>query len=632
MRLHWLILSCLSVFLFSSPVQAGKLLFWRFDSNRNQLIFTTDEDVQPTAQLIANPTRLVIDLPNTTLGSSTVNRSVGEKITSVRAGQFNSQTARIVVELAPGYTIDPKQVRFQGISSTRWFVNLPKPEKTSLLLPSSLRDKPSSDRLPTRPSPQTLSLPSSRPNKPSSDRAPTSLSSRTARSQTQSPSLEVRKKDIFVGIDGNKSNKIIAKRSADRRQINFYLEGIELPANLKSRSIAVNRHQVEAIQFSQDSTSPAIARLTLNVSENSPNWGGYFSRLGGLVLMPKGGAISTETQRNSSRRITSRSTTSSTSKLPLVSSLELVNSNSRQPQLLIKSEQQLKAQGSWNSRLGVYEIKIVNARLADRFQGPRLTKDSPISQLRVRQKDGRTVEIIVKPSLGVRVGQLERTNNQLLALEMRQLVPASLIDRPFTPSYPSSSRISNYPRSRLPNQKVVVVIDPGHGGKDPGTIGIGGVREKDIVLPISKRVSKFLEQAGVKVIMTRTSDYFVSLGGRTDMANRAGADIFVSIHANAINLSRPDVNGLETYYYNSGRNLANTIHKNILRSVNIDDRGMRRARFYVLRKSSMPAVLVEVGFLTGRDDAVKLKNPRYREQMSRSIANGILQYIRQTRR
>ena len=173
-----------------------------------------------------------------------------------------------------------------------------------------------------------------------------------------------------------------------------------------------------------------------------------------------------------------------------------------------------------------------------------------------------------------------------------------------------------------------MVLDPGHGGKDPGAIGIGGIREKDIILPIAHRVAAILQQQGIQPIMTRQDDRFISLNGRVQMAERYRATLFVSIHANAINLSRPDVNGIETYYYSSGAGLAQSIHNSILRSVNIGNRGIRRARFYVLRKTSMPAVLVEVGFVTGRYDAPKLSSASFREQMATAIANGILQYLR----
>lgn len=176
--------------------------------------------------------------------------------------------------------------------------------------------------------------------------------------------------------------------------------------------------------------------------------------------------------------------------------------------------------------------------------------------------------------------------------------------------------------------RVLVMIDPGHGGRDPGAIGIGGLREKDINITISRRVQDQLEAQGIQVLMTRSDDRAVSLQGRVDLAERANATVFVSIHANAISLSRPEVNGLETYYYSSGLTLARTIHSRILQNVSMADRGVRRARFYVLRNTSMPAVLVETGFVTGRDDAARFRNPAAVQQIADSIAQGVIDYVR----
>ena len=133
MRLHWLLPSFLGFFLLSSPAEAARLLTWRFDADQNQLSFTTDEGVQPKAQLIVNPTRLVIDLPGISLGRPKIEQPVGGAIRSVRVGQFDAQTTRLVVELNPGYTIDPQQVKFRGISPTQWTVQLPSPEQTAQL-------------------------------------------------------------------------------------------------------------------------------------------------------------------------------------------------------------------------------------------------------------------------------------------------------------------------------------------------------------------------------------------------------------------------------------------------------------------------------------------------------------------
>jgi N-acetylmuramoyl-L-alanine amidase len=158
---------------------------------------------------------------------------------------------------------------------------------------------------------------------------------------------------------------------------------------------------------------------------------------------------------------------------------------------------------------------------------------------------------------------------------------------------------------------------------------VGGVLEKHIVLSISRKVNYILRQNGIQTSMTRTGDYFVELPGRVQMVPRVGADVFVSIHANAIG-GRPDVRGLEVYYYGpAGERLARTIHRSIVNNVSISDRRVRRARFYVLRKNSVPATLVEVGFVTNATEAAKLTSDAYQNQMARAIAEGIIQFVRQ---
>jgi N-acetylmuramoyl-L-alanine amidase len=175
-----------------------------------------------------------------------------------------------------------------------------------------------------------------------------------------------------------------------------------------------------------------------------------------------------------------------------------------------------------------------------------------------------------------------------------------------------------------------VVIDPGHGGPDPGAIGIGSTQEKDVVLEISQQVAELLRGRGVDVLLTRTGDIDVDLPPRAQLANGSGADVFVSIHANALSMSRPDVNGLETFYFQSqqGRSLAAAIHNSIMGTVRREDRGVREARFYVIRATRMPSSLVEVGFLTGADDAPDLMDPAHRRQLALAISAGILDYLR----
>ena len=175
-----------------------------------------------------------------------------------------------------------------------------------------------------------------------------------------------------------------------------------------------------------------------------------------------------------------------------------------------------------------------------------------------------------------------------------------------------------------------IVLDPGHGGRDPGAIGIGGTREKDVVLDVSRQVAQHLRSKGVHVVLTREGDVTVDLPPRARLANRSRSDAFVSIHANAISMRRPEVNGLETFYFQSfqGKKLASSIHNSILRTVSRKNRGVREARFYVIRRTNMPASLVELGFLTGRLDAADLADPAHRRQLALAIAVGILNYLR----
>lgn len=603
-RFRWLLIlsSFLSVFLLSSVAEARQLLFWRFETAQNRLVFTTDAGVQPRAQLIANPTRLVIDLPGIMLGRPTVNQQVGGAIREVRVGQFDTQTTRIVIELAPGYTLDPQQVRFTGASPTQWTVDLPTPQR----LTTSPTPPPPTPTPPNNQSPQPSS-----PNPGSASGIPGN-------------SFQVTRDGFFVRTRGGAPKTIKVQRSSDRRRIDIDLEGITLDSTLSGQNLAVNRYGVSQIQFQQTRESPPVARMTLNVSRDSPDWQATFSSTGGIVVIPRG--TSASSLENQSSAPPQAIPVATTSQLATIQSVELGNN---QTQLLIQANRRVRATSTWDASANAYRITIPDAQLANQIRGPQLNANSPLSQVLLRQQDSRTVAILVQPSSGTQIGALNQLNDQLLALQLQQRratePPTGSIPVPppaQVPTPPSPSPV-------VPNSRVVVMIDPGHGGRDPGTIGIGGVQEKNVVLPISLEVAALLEQQGIQVVLTRSDDRFISLQGRVQMAQRARANLFVSIHANAISMSRPDVNGLETYYYSSGQRLAQTVHNNILRTVDMRDRGVRQARFYVLRQSSMPAILVEVGFLTGREDAAKLANPSFRSQMAQAIARGILQYVQQ---
>ncbi|MBE5231604.1 MAG: N-acetylmuramoyl-L-alanine amidase [Microcystis aeruginosa PMC 728.11] len=633
MRFHWLFLSALTWLLVAAPAWAGKLVFWRFDTNENRLVFTTDNRVQPRAQMITNPTRIVIDLPGIKLGQPNINRPISNIVRSVRIGQFDAETTRLVIELAPGYTVDPQQVKIRGISPTQWTVELPEPQP--------IREE-------TQPPRYTLT-----PHLPRSQFPPTSLTHHQLARRTTTIDFQVTRNGLFVRLEQNGDERSIrSQRSRDGKKIEFELPGATLPSSLTGQTIPVNRYGVGDIQFSQ--TANQRAKISLSVNRDSPDWQALYSRFGGLVLLPRGGlgavdnissppptSATNPTPRPNNPPAKTANNPPSSNRLATISSIDLTGNNDR---LLIRADLPLKANGSVN-RDGVYELRIENAKLAESFRGPRFGRYSPIYQLRVRQESANKVLILVQTAVGFQLGQLTQSDSQTLALELlssRNSSPLSQVPDSTTipvPLPPNTGQFNPPPRPSNPtpnppqqrNSRFLVVIDPGHGGKDPGAIGIGGLQEKNVILPISLEVTRILQQQGIDVRLTRDSDFFVTLQGRTDLANRIDADLFVSIHANSMGKGRPDVNGLEVYYFGD-RRLSDTIHRNIVRSVDLRDRGVRRARFYVLRTSKMPSTLVEVGFVTGAEDAAKLANANFQRQMAAAIAGGIIEYIQRNLR
>lgn len=119
----------LAASIIAAPAEAAVLQFWRFDTNANRLVFLTDIGVQPRVQLLDNPTRLVVDLPGIVFARPTVRQPARNPVQEVRVGRFEEQTTRIVVELSPGYTIDPDEVRVRGATAAQWSIDLPTPQR-----------------------------------------------------------------------------------------------------------------------------------------------------------------------------------------------------------------------------------------------------------------------------------------------------------------------------------------------------------------------------------------------------------------------------------------------------------------------------------------------------------------------
>jgi N-acetylmuramoyl-L-alanine amidase len=172
----------------------------------------------------------------------------------------------------------------------------------------------------------------------------------------------------------------------------------------------------------------------------------------------------------------------------------------------------------------------------------------------------------------------------------------------------------------------VVAIDAGHGGKDTGAIGPTGLLEKDVVLDVAQRVRELLVKTGVRVIMTRETDAFVELQERPRLAKQQGATVFVSIHANAS--TRPASNGSETYYLSpQSQVLAQLVQEELARVPNLMPRGTKTANFLVLRESDMPAILVEVAYVSNIDEEARLRQQAFRQRLAEAVARGVQRFL-----
>jgi len=221
-------------------------------------------------------------------------------------------------------------------------------------------------------------------------------------------------------------------------------------------------------------------------------------------------------------------------------------------------------------------------------------------------------------------------------------------------------------------KRKIVMLDAGHGGDDSGAVGYRGIKEKNIVLKVTKKVTKILEDRGYKVYNTRTRDKFIQLKNRTKMANKMRADIFLSIHANSVNANKRSASGIEIYYLspaksarakrvaalenkvdirsmgkssidiflmarnrakiNESNKLALDVQNNMLyllkkRYKNIKDHGVRKGPFWILVGAQMPAILVELGFVSHPQESKRLTNTSYQNRLANGIANGIDAYF-----
>lgn len=228
----------------------------------------------------------------------------------------------------------------------------------------------------------------------------------------------------------------------------------------------------------------------------------------------------------------------------------------------------------------------------------------------IKQKEGSTIPIPVKePTIPLEKKKKEGIFSELLDKQNKKQTKEK-------PSTTSISKIKNR----------VVVIDPGHGGLDTGALR-GLTLEKDLTLSIAQKVKEILKEAGMKkVLMTRNEDKTLSLEERVEYANKKDADIYVSIHINAS--VKSEIKGIETHYYTqSGYQVAQVIHKELLDNVEAEDRGLFKSKFYVINHTKAPAVLLELGFISNEQERSSLTSEKRQTDSAQAIADGIINYL-----
>ncbi len=173
----------------------------------------------------------------------------------------------------------------------------------------------------------------------------------------------------------------------------------------------------------------------------------------------------------------------------------------------------------------------------------------------------------------------------------------------------------------------MICVDPGHGGSDPGALGLNGLREGDACLALAEQLARALWEAGATVLMTRDADRHVSLEERCALAQAQRPELFISIHCNASR--RPNaVSGAETYYYTPrSLALAQALHAELTRVMAGRDGGVRQRRFAVIHRPSMPAVLLEVGYITHAGDEARLGDPAFQAQFGSALRDGVVRYL-----
>lgn len=261
--------------------------------------------------------------------------------------------------------------------------------------------------------------------------------------------------------------------------------------------------------------------------------------------------------------------------------------------------------------------------LAPQPEKPKVMARATVNGLNVRPDPSTNNERIDVLALGQTVEVLTEQNNwlQVKLADGRVGWISGAYAHKYTPSSGGNGALAGR----------VIVIDAGHGGSDPGAVGVTGLMEKEVNLDVSLRVAKQLRAAGAEVVMTREADVFIPLAQRVSIAEAARAEIFVSVHANAHPNSA--IGGTETYYFgskstsNSSLQAASLIQRELVGALRLRDIGVKQANFYVIRQTSMPSVLLELGFLSNAQEEALMRRDDFRQNAADAIVRGLKDFF-----
>ena len=436
-------------------------------------------------------------------------------------------------------------------------------------------------------------------------------------------SVQVNADGIFLGINGEPQSSFLRVENPARLVVD--LQDTTVVAGVHNTTVAVGRFGVRQIRVAQFQKSPRfVGRLVLDLDESgaasNTSWRIVpLPNRGGVLLQPTSGVVSNP---GPSTPTSNNGNGNTSNGLLLIEGLSFNNLG----QLVVEGSRSFTYQVSNSTASSTTTVTIPNAKISPQFRRPTLGASSPIEQIRLTQV-GNSVQVSVKTVKGWQAREARRPNGQAtMALQLSSST-GPVVSNPTgntpNPTRPSQNPVTNRGRG-------VIVIDPGHGGPDVGATA-NGLYEKDIALAISQRLGSALEKMGYTVVYTRTDDSDVDLDPRVQIAEDAKANVFISIHLNSVESKSEDVNGIETYFApgaTSGEALARAVHEEVIAATNANDRGVRSARFYVVRNTSMPAILIETGFITSPEESGNLNTASYQQKIADAIARGVDAFLK----